>query len=370
VPFLRSLVLALGMLLALGGVWPAGAATPDPRIGVTHISGLYPQVGDGFLLKGAQEISTLGFKTIELYLSPETCWTSSFYPQGRYQTQAWCNEKTLTAVAGYPQYRAAFALPFQTIFLTTEPMGPSAATTWRVKQQTPFTQSELDLAYREYYDLTRYLATTYTGSGKRFIYQTPNEMDWQMLTRIDLSLDPSDQQIANAVTYWNNVQRAVDDARRDQPPVGMNVYHGCEVNLLKKAMAGGKTATNNVLPQTHCDLYGYSSWDTADNQADTFVDALAYLAAKAPDSAAFGAANVYVSELGVAEQDLGTAAASALLAKRRSQALAFGVPYVLYWQVYDGGCKMRDPRRNSQCPGLWLRKPDGSLSDLYGVLAP
>jgi len=142
--------------------------------------------------------------------------------------------------------------------------------------------------YDEFYSITKDILTKQKGTGKTFIIQSENEMDWSMLGTADLSNnpEPTDLTIQNAITFWNTIQKAIDDAKKDNIVQGVYVYHGCEVNMVKRAMEGKKTATNNVIPYTHCDLYGYSAYDTmlADDNMSTFLAALNYLSNKSNGS--------------------------------------------------------------------------------------
>ena len=363
--------------------------TIDPRISVANASGLYPDWGAADLVKSSQDVLSLGFSSMELYLSPEICWNPTGYHRtyGIYETLDWCrtqdpyigygalNVASITELAQNPRYKAVFALPFKTFILTSEPNSYTTAPFYLSIASAAFTQAQYDAIYKEYFDLAAYLDTTYKDTGKTFIIQTPNEMDWEMIGSGDATGKPSAVAVKNAINYWNQIQNAINDARRLVPPVGMHVYGGCELNLVQKGMASTTaiTAVNSVLPSTYCDLYGYSSWDTITPQptvahASDITKALDYIASKAPPSAAFGHKNVYISEIGLAESQYG-ASSGPVVAAYAQQALDWGVPYVNLWAMYDNGCSTYLPT-NSQCPGYWIRRPDMTLSYLYqAVLA-
>ena len=92
--------------------------------------------------------------------------------------------------------------------------------------------------------------------------------------------------------------------------------------------------TSHVLPQTRCDLYSYSAYDTCVD-GKRFRAALDYLAARCPDSPTFGAKNVYIGEFGIPENEHGTTASLAATRRTAQEALAWGCPYIVYWQLYD-----------------------------------
>jgi hypothetical protein len=376
---LLFLIFLTGFLL----VWSNFAeARPliDERLGVSHVAGSYPVKYENFLLWGAQDAFRLGFQTIEIYLSPEICLRNARYPRpyGYYQTLDWCDPslpklsidyKGIVDLIKHPRYQLTLSLPFKTVIITTETIGPAHA--WGIAgYNREFTQTELDSLYSDFYQLTLYILEKYKNSSKTFIIQTPNELDWQLISNkggaSNPDAEPDDFAIKNAINYLNTIQKAIDDAKSKLPPEGMKIYHSCELNLIKKAMAGKKSATNSVVPYTHCDLYGYSSYETAllDNDYD-FPNALNYLKNKAPDSPDFGNNNVFISEIGSPENQKGTQWSIDKMKLRFQQALNLGVPYIVFWQIYDNECSIFNPTSNSQCVGYWIRKPDGSLSSFY-----
>jgi len=327
------------------------------RLAIVHIAGGYPQIGADYLVYGATDAKNLGFQGIEIYLSKEICGNNSAYPNGYYQTLDWCNEndmQNITSLASHPRYKEVFNLPVNTYFLTTAGVMQGSVTDAGVanRWKTRFNQSQLDKLYKDFYGFTEYLLRTYQNTGKTFILQSSNEMDWKLLgNKLNKSADPDDFAIQNAIDYWNTIQKAIDDAKRDNPSSGVWIYHSCEVNLLVKAMNGRKTATNDVVPNTKCDLYSYSSWDTAlSSDNETFVRALNYLAEKAPDSKIFGNKNIYISELGVPENGYTAERAVQIIDQRIKQAINWGIPYILYWQIYGH---------------YWIREPSGNLSEVY-----
>ncbi len=343
----------------------------DPRLAVVHVAGTYPQIGDGFLVQGAKKAIELGFQGIELYVSPEVCWqVNDAHPKGQYQTLDWCQlseNSRILQFASHPRYKEVFNLPFKTFFLTSDTADLSAANGAGIAL-TRFTQTQLDKTYADFYEYSKYLLSTYKNSGKTFIIQSPNEMDHQLLAnKQDKNSDPDDFAIENGVDYLNTIQNAIDDAKRDNPNPGVELYHGCEVNMVVKGMAGKKSAVNNILPRTHCDLYGYSAWESLNPDDNTLANSLEYLAKKAPDSKSFGSKNVYISELGASVfiPNVGAIGQAGFVDNQIKKALDWGAPYVLYWELYDNECKAPIPPKESQCPGYWIVKPSGELSDVY-----
>src|SRR5207244_199942 len=88
---------------------------------------------------------------------------------------------SVTALAQTPRYQTLFALPFKTFIITAEPNSYTKAPFFLSIAQAPFTQTQLDAIYKEYFDLVAYMDATYKNTNKTFIIQTPNEMDWSMI---------------------------------------------------------------------------------------------------------------------------------------------------------------------------------------------
>jgi hypothetical protein len=93
-----------------------------------------------------------------------------------------------------------------------------------------------------------------------------------------------------------------------------------------------------------------------------FRRALEHIAERAPDSPSFGAKNVYVGEYGIPENDFPPETVRAVIRSNTETALAFGCPWVVYWQLYDNEALRRPVKANADCRGFWLVRPDGSTS--------
>jgi len=349
------------------------------RLGVANTGGLYPNYGNQYLFRSSQDVLDMGFKNIEINISPGLCWTSNVRPNGLYHNMSLCpvGDKTLTQVAQSAFFRPVLDLPFKTMFLEAEAMHPEAANQWRISI-IPLTQDRLNMLRTEFYDFTVWLLDTYRDTNRTFVLMTPGELDWQMLANKGCpncdyqNIEPDQFAIENAILYLNTIQDAIDQAKRDHAAVGMNIYHGCEINLVEKGMNGKKSAVNDVFPRTRCDLIGISAYETAyKTDSTSFTQMLEYVVLKAPDSAIFGSKNVFISETGFPENTLeikGETNAVARATNVMMQSFQWGVPYFNYWQIYDNECTKTNPT-DSDCPGFWLKKPSGAtsriLTDVY-----
>jgi hypothetical protein len=130
------------------------------------------------------------------------------------------------------------------------------------------------------------------------------------------------------------------------------------------------TATNDVVPLTHADLYSYSSWDV-DFDPGALAAALDYLASKAPPSALFGRRNIYLGEFGAAKDQVpDNAERPAVIRRLTAAALGWGVRYAVYWELY-----CNEPARpflgrpdNQDMRGFWLIRPDGVRTAMWSDL--
>src|SRR5438094_825192 len=132
---------------------------------------------------------------------------------------------------------------------------------------------------------------------------------------------------------WLNIrQKAVDDAKRDTPHSNVQVYHYTEVNLVQKAMHGGTTLTNDVLPQTRVDFVSYSSYDSLQGEGETLRNnvrrALDYIASKLPPKPGLPGRRVFIGEYGFPCERFDPLAQARLSREVAVAGLEWGCPYV------------------------------------------
>lgn len=53
------------------------------------------------------------------------------------------------------------------------------------------------------------------------------------------------------------------------------------------------------------------------------------------------------------------------MAQHIQTAMNWGVPYINIWTLYDNECKTFNPTSDSECPGFFMRKPSGAVSQSY-----
>jgi hypothetical protein len=331
-------------------------------VGCAHVAGKYNLTDKDFLNEGADQLLGLGTRVIKLWFTPRAASEYSF-------NSNWPKIGSLVDLAKTPYFHAVFAKPFNTYILETfTPHHDDGY--WSDGMTAEEKAKEQD----EFYRLSKYLLTTYKGTGKTFIFQNW-EGDW-MLTNPKFTKEPSPVAIQGMIDWLNARQDGVEQARKEIGMHGVTVAHAAEVNLVARAMEGKVTVTNDVLPKTHCDLYSYSSWDSL-RDPEKLRKALDYLASKAPDSKLFGSKNIFVGEYGAPENEpgMGPEKQLAIVKSATETALKWGARYVVYWELYcnEKAGEYEGRPTNQDCRGFWLIRPDGTKAPVWeyfrGLLA-
>jgi len=314
------------------------------RLGSCHFFGNYVLSGGDLLNDAAECLLDLGSRVIKVAFRGDGM-------QGYYSVNSqWPVVDSMVDLAKTPYFRSLFAKPFSTITLMA--YAPGRDLHYFLKGMTA---DDIDWEWEMVYDLTVHLLTEYRGSGRTFVY-TNWEGDWALTppmtpTTPIPSKRPDPVGIAGMIDWLNARQEAVDQARKDVGMDGVVVAHAAEVNLIDRAMKGEATATNNVVPYTHCDLYSYSAWDTLCGDRERFLPALDYLASKAPDSDLFGHKNVYIGEFGAPVSAYGLDGQLDITRYAIEAALDWGAQYAFYWVMYDQdyGLLLSDGSKTPAC---------------------
>jgi hypothetical protein len=365
----------------LTGALRAPAIPTTHRFGVAHISPRYnpfKPLGPTILTDGAQDALNLGFRTIKVAISAAVIWDDSVYHLRTPENE---RIRSLTGVARLPEYQRLFGLPFQTFFVIADPIGSVSMTQIN---GPAFTDAQRLALHAEVYEFARYLLDRYRGTRKVIVLQD-HEMDWKTLPLVNgqpqKDATPSDQALANARTFIETVQDAVNRARVDAGVRDVFLYHMCEVTKVLPAMPpqNARTVVNDVIPALNpgCDLYGYSAYESyvLHDTPGPFRQAVAYLHSKARPSFAFGRNNVVISEFGVPERlvkdERGNPVGARRLGLAAAEVIGLDIPWAVYWTLYDNECRPTDDQGRpvkppEQCLGYWVVRPDGS----FGLAAP
>lgn len=336
----------------------------SPFIGITHIAGKYPGIGEEFFDYGLEVASRLGFQTVEVQFSP---WSS----ENDYQVNT--RGKTLKAMLEQPAFKKMFKKQrIKNYLITAETGTEGALTLWDLANpDKPFNQETLQSNYTEFYDFCCALHEKNKSSGKKIILNLNNELDWHLFGKViddatRASSDVPDFAVENAIALFNTRIRAVQDANQKYQHY-KSIKTSVEVNLVIDAMSKNKKrAINSVLPQLKIqpDFIGYSAydsvWDTGRNPA-ALADAINFIRGLCPKS------RVMISELGLPDNqmvqlNISREARNEILKQYLEVAKKSGVDHYIYWQLLDNEATRLNPN-NDECNGYGLIKPDGSLSE-------
>ncbi|MHC4369838.1 MAG: hypothetical protein ACYSW8_19680 [Planctomycetota bacterium] len=323
-------------------------------VGVTHVDGKYHLTDKDFLNEGADQILALGSRVIKVWFHNP--------PKSYSFNSRWPPMPSMVDIAKSPYFRELFDKPFTTYIMMCFSKGRGAGyfTSGMTAEQ------KLD-EQRQFYELTKYLLTTYKRTDKTFILQHW-EGDWLIRGSYDKNVDPTPEAIKGMIGWLNARQAGVSQARLEVGCDGVRLYHAAEVNRVVCSMRRGEpNLVNKVLPHTKLDLVSYSAWDATTEHArdpNVFRDALDFIATNMPDSPAFGGRNVYVGEFGMPENEFGAGRIREMIPDVIRTSLDWGCPYIVYWQLYCNELKLHNQPTpvtdNDAVRGFWLIRPDGS----------
>jgi hypothetical protein len=323
-------------------------------IGVTHVDGKYHLTKKDFLNEGAEQILALGSRVIKVWFhNPRKSY--SFNSQ-------WPQTNSLVEIAQTKYFRKLFDKPFTTYIMMCFSFGKNAAY-WR---NGITSEQKLD-EQRQFHELTKYLLTTYKGTGKTFVLQHW-EGDWLIRGNYDRNADPTPKAISGMIGWLNARQEGVNQARKEVGADGVWVYHAAEVNRVVSTMKQGRpNMVDKVLPHTKLDLVSYSAWDATAEYSEKpqiLHEALDFIAKNIPDSVEFGNRNVYLGEFGMPENKFYPEKIQKVIPGAVETALNWGCPYIVYWQLYCNELKDKKQKplvkSNDAVQGFWLIRPDGS----------
>jgi hypothetical protein len=311
----------------------------DYVIGTQSIGAAYQFTKETKLVETAQAIQAMGSNILKFNLDAE----AGVDPKPR--TLAEAAERD-------PSVRAVLEMPFACYLIWAYPLSATGGS-------GPFDPVRLDTERREIYDLTRYLLRTYKGTGKKF-YLGNWEGDW-MLTKVNPNYVASDQELQNMIAWVNTRQKAVDDARRDTPHSGVEVYYYVEVNLVQDARQGKVRVANKVLPFTNPDYVSYSSYDAQNGDVEkTYAGALDYLQSQLRPKPGIPGKRVFIGEYGLPAADFGAQAQDSMARHVMRAGLRWGCPFVLYWEMYNNEVTADGRQR-----GFWLIDDKGIKQPAY-----
>ena len=362
------------------------------KAGVAHVDGKYGFTQSNYLIEGANRIlnpgpSMAGPDAIFIYLQWKFL---QEYPQkanGPFWPPA--TPASLKELAQTAPYQALFNMPFNLFVMTTGGFqNQDKIDSFRTDPNAASNEEQ------DFYDLTRYLYSTYAGTGKTFILKNW-EGDYRALPDGILSqpnaeaaiqaTDISPQRLDAMILWMQARQRGVSRARTDSGnPAGVGVFHAVEMSrVLDYTRLGRSRLVNLVIPVVQSDMVSYSSYDSSSikNGPDapttraSMNEALNAIKSLAPDPLDLGDKRILISEYGLFENERTPADVQWRTQTILETSQAASILGAFMWQVFDNecykdyptnkqpfpvDCSPGDPERplNTQCRGLWIVKPD------------
>ena len=306
-------------------------------LGTQAIGGRYQFTDEPPLVEAARAILGMGSNTIKFSLDSDK--RDGLQPKSL--TEAVRDARSVSTVLN---------LPFSNYLLWAYPIS---------SKSNRFRPDSLPGEYKEMYDLTRYLLQTYAGTGKSF-YLGNWEGDWH-LTHLKPDYVPTDEEVQNMTAWISARQKAVDDARRDTPALNVHVYCYLEVNRVVDAMQGKIRLTNAVLPKTNVDFVSYSSYDSLGGNIEANLPkALDYIQDHLPPKTGISGKRVFIGEYGFAALGRSPADQDALSRRVMRSGLAWGCPFVLYWEMFNN-----EVTPDGKQKGFWLIDDHGAKQPVY-----
>ena len=263
--------------------------------------------------------------------------------------------QTLTDLARLePSYRQVFEMPFAYYLIWTYAFAPG----WWHQGFSPENQKK---EYQEIREFVSHLLKTYSGTGKTF-FLGHWEGDWHLRPslKVDSDKEVTAESIQGMTDWLNTRQKAVDDAKRQTPHHGVQVWHYSEVNhVTTVSMAGRPSVTNSVLPKTNVDYVSYSTYDSLGDIPRNLAKALGYIESKLPSKRGFDGKRVFIGEYGFAARHVPEAERDRRSHQVMRVGLQWGCPFILCWQMYNN--EFQDGEQN----GFWLIDDKGTKQPLW-----
>lgn len=310
-------------------------------IGTQTIGASYQFTSESKLVETARAIMEMGSNSIKFAMSGKDAG----------------GDRSISSLAALAEkdhsFKTVFEMPFAHYLIWTYAFGSSS---WK----DGFSETEQANEYIEIYSFTSHLLNTYRGSGKTF-YLGHWEGDW-MLRGIGNSNDEGrimPESIKGMIDWLNTRQKAIDDAKRDNPGSDVRVWLYTEVNRVELSMKGMKTVANDVLPYTNVDYVSYSCYETQKNP-EKLKTALDYIEKKLAPKNAFAGRRVFIGEYGFDTVKTGAEEQDRLSRQVMKAGLEWGCPMILYWEMYNNEVDKDGNQR-----GFWLINDKNERQPIY-----
>jgi len=353
--FLMMMAVLLAGLYAPAQTPGASPVKPAPKVPLdnfnyiigTQVMGSYYQFTDESLLKeGGDQVQAMGSNMIKIAVGPS-------YVKDRYLKENDPNIHSITDLAKRPEFQSIFHMPFSRYIMWTYCFSTYG-------QVTPFHgHMKPELAAKEYqemYDFTKYLLTTYNGTGKIF-YLGNWEGDWHLLSGSPVKKNKWEEEVnpdapVGMIDWLSARQRGIDDAKKNTPHQNVNVFFYVETNLVQKSIKKGQvTLSSAVLHDVNPDFVSYSSHDSTNPGTDLHHDlpaALDYMQSKLTPKPGLPEKRVFIGEFSAKGRIFTPAEQDAYVRDQIATSIKWGTPFAFYWALYctspNDGCWMIDDK--------------------------
>ncbi len=297
------------------------------RAGTQTFDGLYQFTTNTLLVETAEAIREMGSDIIKFKMSKGSKFGVPLPP-------AISNLTTMAQIE--PSVHRVLDMPFRHYIIWAYCFAFNNEGYWR----DGVTLAETNKEYAEMYNFATYLFTNYNHSGKTFCLGHW-EGDWSVLGSYDPSSNPTPTAIQGMRDWLNTRQQAVDDARRNHPHAGVEVYLYTEANRVRDAMNNptnsNQRVINMVVPYvTNLDFVSWSSYDGQGLSASSLWATLDYMESMLPTNKAGITAGkrIFVGEYGWG----GSLPPSSQEPPTRTyikNLIQWGCPYMLFWEIYN-----------------------------------
>lgn len=207
--------------------------------------------------------------------------------------------------------------------------------------------SDRQAIYNEAYAAAKRLLVEHNGSGKTFFLGNW-EGDWMALGHYDAEQSITPLAAESFIAWAIERQKGIDAAKRDTPHENVEVFYYVEVNRVVDAMLHQKgRLINKVIPFIPgLDYLSYSAYDAQDLAQGQYNATLDYMVSQMKPKDGISARDrIFIGEFGVNAEAAGFNPLSHEERNRElfAKGLRYGVPFQLYWQMYDNEGK-----------GFWL----------------
>lgn len=342
------LLAAAAMTDLLSAAEPSTVARFNYILGTQAIGGKYQLTGQDPLVESAEVIRAMGASCMKFDLRPKP----KQYPGAHSLVELARDE---------PSHRKVLDMPFANFQLWAEPF---ANTSWK----NGFSKTHAELEYQEMYALVVHLLKTYSGTGKTFYlghWEGDNLLRGSISKSADAQMTP--EKVQGMIDWLTTRQRAVDDAKRDTLHENVQVWHYTELNHPTISLRENRpTLVNKVLPHVPVDFVSYSAYDVTNEPKPEEIKAvLDYIESKLTPKPGISGKRVFIGEYGYSVFQNGKPHHSPEEQNRLSlitiqAALAWGCPFILYWELYNNELETDGQQR-----GFWMIDDKGVKQPIY-----